>query len=495
MTPTDLSDPFGRILRDTTTEMVWAGVVGGRGLTCTGNVERVCGCSPDELLESASTVWVDRADPGDRERVADAFGRLQLTGVPFDHEYRWQRLDGCTIWIRGRAVLRPGATVPTIDAVFVDVTDRRRLIEQIRHLQKTEAVGEFTVGIVHDFNNMLAAMLANLTLLLDACEPDDPRRAEATAAVEIAERAAALTRQLLPFTRRHTFEPRPIDLNEVLRHVEPLLRRLIGQDVVFVLRLASALPSVHADSHLLEQVIVNLSVNARDAMPHGGTLAIATELQPNGSVRVTVSDTGCGMDADTRHRAFEPFFTTKPQGRGTGLGLATARAIIQECGGEIGLDSEPGSGSIFEITLPAVLAAPAAAAVPESPSWRAYPGRESILVVEDDDRVRALVQRMLTSLGYEVVCARDAEDALTAVHAGSRPFALVLSDVILPGANGAEVSRAVQARARDTRVLYMSGHSLSSLVERGLLTPDDQFLQKPFTPATLAKRVREALDV
>ena len=266
-TATDASDPFDRILRETISEVVWAGAVGGRGLACSGNVARVCGCSRDELLASASTVWVDRADAGDRDRVAEAFGRLQLTGAAFDQEYRWQRFDGPTIWVHGRAVLRAAVAAPTIDAVFVDVTERRRLVEQVRHLQKTEAVGEFTVGIVHDFNNMLAAMLANLTLLLDACGSDDPRRAEATAAIEIAERAAALTRQLLPFTRRHTFEPRAIDLNEVLRRVEPLLRRVIGEDIAFILRLAPALPSVHADAHLFEQVIVNLSVNARDAMP------------------------------------------------------------------------------------------------------------------------------------------------------------------------------------------------------------------------------------
>ena len=491
--PEDRTD-FSRILFEGVNHVVWSGTVGGDGLSVSGNVARLCAGTPAAFLANPSSVWVDRAHPADKGRVDDAYRSLLVTGAPFDEEYRWIREDGSTIWLHGRAVLRPGAGTPIVDGLFVDVTEQRRLADEVCHLQKVEVIGEFTGGIAHDFNNLLAVILANATLLLDALEAGDPRRADAVAVLEAGERAAALTRQLLPFTRKHIFEPRSLDLNEVVCGVEPLLRRVIGEDVEFVIRLADGLPSVRADARLLEQVVMNLAINARDAMPGGGTLSIETSARTDGSVRLSVSDTGHGMDAATRLRVFEPFFTTKAKGKGTGLGLAASRTIVQQCGGSIRVESAPGTGSIFEVVLPALDAIPTAAVDAAQETWREFPGTEQILLVEDDDGVRALVRRMLMAMGYDVTCARDAQEAVAAVQSQSRPFELLLTDVIMRPPNGAEVAELVAKRSPSTRALLMSGHSMEMLVERGILNGNHSFIHKPFTPAGLARRVREVLD-
>ena len=481
------------ILAEGIDSVVWAGACGGTGLSVTGNVARVCGCDESQLLAAADTIWIDRAHPSDYARVDAAYRALIVTGRPFNEEYRWVRFDGASIWLHGRAVLRADAAAPIVDGLFVDVTERRRLLDEIQHLQKVEAIGEFTGGIAHDFNNLLAVILANTTMLLDEIEPADPRRADAEAIFDAAERAAELTRQLLPFTRRHAFEPRALDLNAVVGGAEHLLRRVIGSDIEFRVNLAESVAAVRADAHLLEHVLMNLAANARDAMPGGGSLTIETATA-GGQVLIRVSDTGCGMDAATRLRVFEPFFTTKEQGKGTGLGLAAARTIVQQCGGTIRVDSEPGRGAVFEIALPAIEEVALAPVAPERRGWREFTGIEEILLVEDDDRVRALVHRMLTAMGYSVQCAADGRDALAVVQSHGGPFDLLLTDVIMPHATGGDLADHVVSHFPAARALFMSGHSFASLVERGILHPDQQFIHKPFTPAGLGRRVREALD-
>ena len=475
-------------------EVVWAGETGGRSLSISGNVARLCGCSTTDMLGSASTVWIDRAHAADRARVEEAYRRLLVTGAPFDEEYRFVRWDGSPVWLRGRLVLRAGAVPAIVEGVFVDATARMRLLAEVHHLQKLEVIGQFTGGIAHDFNNLLAVILAHATMLLDALPDDDPRRGDAVGVFETAERAAALTRQLLPFTRKHSFEPCAVDLSDVVRDAERMLRRVLGSDIAVVTRLAPSLPSVRADAHLLEHVLMNLAANARDAMPAGGTLAIETAAVEGGAVRVTVSDTGCGMDAATRLRVFEPFFTTKRPGEGTGLGLTTSRNIVHQCGGSIRVDSEPGRGAVFELLFPALDEAGSPAADAALAQWRDYRGSERILLVDDDEGVRALVGRMLVAVGYDVHPARDAEEALAAIQTASAPFDLLLSDVILPRSNGAAVSAEVVRRSPATRTLFMSGHSLAWLVERCVLDSGDRFIHKPFTPAALLGRVREVLD-
>jgi signal transduction histidine kinase len=481
------------VLRDAIAEVLWSAVAAGPALSIAGNVERVCGCGSQEMLRQSGSIWLERAHAADRARVEDAYSALLATGTLFDEEFRWQRLDGTWIWLHGRAVLRKGADEPVVDGVFSDVSDRRALVDQIRHLQRIEVVGEFTGGIAHDFNNLLAVILANATLLLDALDAGDPRREDAEAALKAGERAAHLTRQLLPFTRKQAFEARALDLNEIVDSAKQMLRRLIGEDIELSIRLTPGIPLTRGDQHLLEQVLMNMVVNARDAMPGGGKLSIETAARGS-HVALRISDTGCGMDAATRQRIFEPFFTTKERGKGTGLGLATCHGIVREAGGVINVESEPGRGTVFEVLLPVTGhdtqgAGPlAAAGAPH------HAGTERILLVEDDVGVRMLVHRLLGRAGYSVVCARDAQEALAALYSAEGPFHLVLSDVIMPHTNGAEMMRTVHARSPRTRALFMSGHALPALIQRGILADDAPFIHKPFTAGALTRRIREVLD-
>ena len=486
-----------RLVAETTSEVLWSGVVGGSTLAVSGGVHRVCGFSVDEILGMAGNVWLDRAHPADATRVEDAFRLLIVTGAPLDVEYRWQHGDGAWLWLRGRAVLRGVADAPIVDAVFVDISRQEELEEQVRHLQKVEIVGQFTGGIAHDFNNLLAVILGSTALLLDVLPEGDPCRADVDAITDAAQRAAGLTKQLLAFTRQHAYEPRILDVNEIVGGAEKMLRRVIGEDIDFSMDLSTGLGSVRSDAGLLEQVVMNLVLNARDAMPSGGKLSIETSqvtLDSVPHVRLAVSDTGCGMDSATRHRVFEPFFTTKADGQGTGLGLSTCQAIVKQAGGLLRVDSEPGQGSVFEVLLPIINEAIDASGLPATAPAGAYAGRETILVVEDDAGVRALVHRMLARVGYRVLCAASGQEAFAIMSSTDEPIDLVLCDVVMPNLTGAEVVSRVQARSRDTRALFMSGHTTDSLVRRGTLQEGCPFIRKPFMPSGLAKKVREVLD-
>jgi len=388
-----------------------------------------------------------------------------------------------------------------------DVTARRQLEDQLRQAQKMEAVGQLAGGIAHDFNNLLTAILGCTQLLLHATPPEDARREDVEEIKNAGLRAAELTRQLLAFSRRQVLAPKLLDMNSVVANMDKMLRRLIGEDVALVTELAADLGPVNADPGQLEQVLLNLAVNARDAMPQGGRLTIATanvvlteeyaerhhRLPPGQYVLLAVSDTGVGMDEATQKHLFEPFFTTKEVGKGTGLGLATVYGIVKQSGGYIWVYSEPGHGTTVKVYLPRVAGAaeplPAAEAAPELRR-----GTETVLLVEDAAPVRTLARKSLENCGYRVLDAADGRAALdlSAHHAGG--IDILVTDVVMPGMSGRELAERLAPLRPGMRVLYTSGYTDDAMVHQGVLRSGVAFLQKPFVPESLARKVREVLD-
>ena len=387
-----------------------------------------------------------------------------------------------------------------------DVTDQRHLEEQFRQSQKMEAVGQLAGGIAHDFNNLLTAILGNTQLLLRELPPGDSKRGDVEEIRKASERAASLTRQLLAYSRRQMLQPVVLDLNVVVAEMDKLLRRLIGEHIALVTVLAPDLGRVKADPNQLEQVIVNLAVNARDAMPEGGKLTIETanvDLDegfaqahlgsvPGAYAMLAVTDTGSGMDATVRAHLFEPFFTTKEVGKGTGLGLATVYGIVKQSDGYISVYSEPGHGSSFKIYLPRV-ATPAGAAAGPQKGGPAR-GTETVLVVEDEPAVLSLSRRALEAQGYVVLAASDAAAALRVVERHGGMIHLLLTDVVMPGLSGRELADQLAGQRPGIRVLYMSGYPGDAVVQHGTLPTGSAFLQKPFSPDGLARKVRDVLD-
>ncbi|MEX2156899.1 MAG: ATP-binding protein [Gemmatimonadales bacterium] len=387
-----------------------------------------------------------------------------------------------------------------------DVSDQRHLEEQFRQAQKMEAVGQLAGGIAHDFNNLLTAILGNTQLLLRELPPGDAKRGDVEEIRKASERAASLTRQLLAYSRRQMLQPEVLDLNVVVADMDRMLRRLIGEHITLVTVAAPELGRVRADPNQIEQVIVNLAVNARDAMPNGGTLTIETanvELDETftqahlGAVAgsyamVAVTDTGAGMDATVQAHLFEPFFTTKEVGKGTGLGLATVYGIVKQSDGYISVYTEPGKGSSFKVYLPRTETPKGAATAPAKPG--AARGSETVLVVEDEPAVLTLSRRALETQGYVVLAAADGAAALRVVERHGGTIHLLLTDVVMPGLSGRELADQLQARRPGIRVLYMSGYPGDAVVQHGTLLPGSAFLQKPFSPDGLARKVRDVLD-
>jgi len=387
-----------------------------------------------------------------------------------------------------------------------DVTEQRHLEEQFRQSQKMEAVGQLAGGIAHDFNNLLTAILGNTQLLLRELPPGDSKRGDVEEIRKASERAASLTRQLLAYSRRQMLQPEVLDLNVVVAEMDKMLRRLIGEHIALVAVLAPDLGRVRADPNQIEQVIVNLAVNARDAMPDGGKLTVETanvDLDdafaqahlgsvPGSYALLAVTDTGAGMDATVRAHLFEPFFTTKEVGKGTGLGLATVYGIVKQSGGYISVYSEPGRGSSFKIYLPRI-ATPADAPPGPQKSGPA-PGSETVLVVEDEAAVLTLSRRALEAQGYVVLAASDPAAALRVVERHGGMIHLLLTDVVMPGLSGRELADRLTAQRPGIRVLYMSGYPGDAVVQHGTLPSGSAFLQKPFSPDGLARKVRDVLD-
>ncbi|MGC3969725.1 MAG: ATP-binding protein [Pirellulales bacterium] len=386
-------------------------------------------------------------------------------------------------------------------------TKQRKLETRLAQAQKMEAIGRLAGGIAHDFNNLLTVINGYSELLLKTISSDDRRHAILTDVRQAGDRAASLTRQLLTFSRRQITELRVVDLNVIVAESERMLRRLIGDDILLQTKLHVVPACVNADPSQLEQVIMNLAVNARDAMPTGGMLTIRTEVidvdgttepamaeaAPGRYVALVVVDTGCGVPEDIQDRIFEPFFTTKGLGKGTGLGLATVHSIAVETGGFLSVTSEPGQGSIFRVFLPAI-DAPATVANPSTTAPAVSGGVETVLLVEDDDSVRLLTLRMLEDLGYTVLPAPSGADAIRFVQDYQGRIDLLLTDVIMPEMSGRELTERLQVIRPDLKTLYVSGYTDDEIVRHGVLRSETAFLQKPFSIEALAGKVRRELD-
>ncbi len=391
-------------------------------------------------------------------------------------------------------------------AVVMDIGGRKRLEDLLRQSQKMEAIGMLAGGVAHDFNNLLTIITGYTQLILNNLAQADPNRHSAEQIMKAGERAAELTRQLLAFSRRQALQPKTLDLNQLVTSLGSMLRRLIGEDIELRLSLASELGRVSADPGQVEQVILNLAVNSRDAMPTGGTLTIETAnsevdehyiarhmgVKPGRYVMLAVSDTGVGMDEHTRTHAFEPFFTTKEAGRGTGLGLSTVFGIVKQSGGSVDVYSEIDRGTSIKVYLPSI-----DRAVSDDPSEsKAKPkrGSETILLAEDEDMVRTLVKETLEREGYRVLAASNAAEARRLLEENAGPIQLLITDVVMPKMSGRDLARQISSVRPEIRVLYMSGYTDAAVVNSGILQKDVAFLQKPFTPMALSHKVREVLE-
>jgi PAS domain S-box-containing protein len=476
---------------------------GGRFAAVNGTLASMLGCLPEELAGSAVRDFYQ--DPAEWSRlVAESRDGKPIQGL----DVVWMKKDGTAITVRlsGRPLVGEGGVPMGLEMIVEDVTERRLLEEQFRQAQKMEAVGQLAGGIAHDFNNLLTAISGYADLLRVRTPPEDPRRGYVEEIGAAADRASALTRQLLAFSRRQILEPRVVNVEEMVRNVERMLRRIIGEDIELETRL-TARGSVRADVSQLEQVLLNLAVNARDAMPEGGKLLIEAddvevhggqELQrpgrgpmpPGSYVRLAVSDTGIGMDRSALSHIFEPFFTTKEPGKGTGLGLATVYGIVKQSEGFIWVSSEPGRGARFDVYLPRV-SEPAEAAR-TAPARENLGGRETILLVEDEERVRFIVSEMLEWYGYTVLRAPGAAEAVTLARSHPGPIHLLLTDVVMPRLSGRALRDELSTYRPRVPVLYMSGYAGEDRT-RDLLTNGAAFLAKPFTAAALARKVREVL--
>jgi PAS domain S-box-containing protein len=495
--------PFGYLVTDV------------HGVIEEGNREaaRMLGLREWHLPKRLFTMFLD---PKERVRFRSLVPRVRDGREPGEVELALRRRDG--------------QSFPAMLTVVRDLDDQKRAVrlrwairdisrakaaeealreseERLRHSQRMESVGRLAGGIAHSFNNLLAAIAFQCEILCEEMDPEDGRRTHVEEIQKAGERAASLARQLLSFGRRQVIQPRRLRLSELLRGMEPMLRRLIGENIRLEVRAAQEAGEIHADLGQIEQVILNLVVNARDAMPDGGSLTLATEevevagteageLPPGHYVQLTVSDTGTGIAPELMEHLFEPFFTTKERGKGTGLGLATVHGIVHQSGGRIQVESEPGRGTRFTLVLPR------AEEEAEEPRPRSFPserrrtrrGSEVVLLVEDEDNIREPAVEMLEARGYRVLAAADASQALALAEKHAEEIHILVTDVIMPGMNGSQLAEQLTHRRPEMRVLYISGYPEDSIAHHGVLNPEQHFLQKPFAPGQFLERVREVLD-
>jgi two-component system, cell cycle sensor histidine kinase and response regulator CckA len=496
-----------QLIAETVTQVFWISDLSTRAMRYVSRAyERIWGRSCAALYASPAA-FVDSVHPDDRETLLQT-RESERVGRPFEVEYRIVRPDGEVRWIRDRGfpVTATSGAVANYVGVAEDVTERRSLEEQLRQSQKMEAIGLLAGGVAHDFNNLLTAILGFSGFLRDSLAGDDERIGDVDEIRRAAERAATLTRQLLAFGRKQILAVRVLHLGDVLAELTPMLRRLLGESIDLTTTVGNR-GLLKADPGQLQQVIVNLAVNARDAMGDAGRLTLATtdvvldamftrrhpSASPGPHVMLTVTDTGSGMDAETQKRIFEPFFTTKPQGHGTGLGLATVYGIVQQSGGSIWVDSEPGRGTTFTVCLPTTaetgesLEAASAVAVPNG-------GSETILLVEDEALVREFVFKVLSRRGYAVHPFADPVHAIAYARAQTAPIDLVLSDVVLPDMSGPTMAAEIVGRHPEARTLFMSGYADTAIIQQGVIDPGARFVAKPFSADRIAQKVREAID-
>ncbi len=451
-------------------------------------------------------------NPADRERMMLAIqSHFNRHSDVYQSEHRIKTAHGEWKWVldRGLVVERDGDGRPLrATGILLDISERKSLEARLHQANKMEAVGRLAGGVAHDFNNLLTAINGYADLSLSQLAEDDPTATNIRAIKRSGERAASLTARLLAFSRRQILQPRVIDLNEVVRNVRSLLAPVIGEDIKLAQRLDPELRMVRADQGQMEQVIMNLAVNARDAMRDGGTLVLETSnvevtaedvkelhgFRAGSYVRLSVSDTGCGMDEKTRSRVFEPFFTTKPAGQGTGLGLSMVYGIVKQSDGYTEISSSPRDGTRVNIYLPPTNRNVDPRMTDEEVETEAPSGDEMVLLVEDEGAVRQLVREVLKDKGYDVIEAGSAEEALELCGEHPRSIDLLLTDVVLPGMNGDDLARELRERYENLRVLLISGYPRGSIGMQHKLPPETHFLQKPFSPNSLCERVREVLD-
>ncbi len=470
--------------------------------------EEILGWTAEEQREFD---FRDLVHPDDRQVAGACYeAMMRDPDAPIRATLRFRRKDGGYRALD--SISRNLLADPAVRAIVVnarDVTEQIRLVEQLAEAQKLEGVGRLAGGIAHDFNNLLCVILSSAEVLAQELRAGDADPGDVEAIRKAAERARDLTGQLLAVARRQVIAPHPLDVNAVVRDAERLLRRIVGEDVDLDVRLAPDLPAVIADPTQLQQVLMNLAANARDAMPSGGKLTVETAavslderyaeehagVVPGRYVMLAVSDSGVGMTPEARAHVFEPFFTTKAQGKGTGLGLATVYGIVKQAGGHVWVYSEPGVGTTFKCYLPRAIASASSAAAgsPRRAERAPVRGTETVLVVEDDDAVRALAIRALEGAGYRVLASRGGRAALDAARAAPG-LALLLTDVVMPELNGRQLADEVLRIAPGARVLFMSGYTHNAIVHHGVLDEGIEFLAKPFTPSSLVARVREVLD-
>ncbi|MBW2457219.1 MAG: response regulator, partial [Deltaproteobacteria bacterium] len=473
----------------------------------------ICGYPEDEMMLRSTR---DLAAPEETDRLmAAARAARHSDSARPPLEFWIVRKDGSRRFIRNRySSPREGLAMPRRHYIITtDITEREeaereraQLEQQLRHSQKMESIGRLAGGVAHDFNNLLTGIIGFADLGLSRLREGDPLQHDVIQIKRAAERAADLTRQLLAFSRRQPISPQVVRVNEIINRSQKLIERVIGEDVAFELEPSADLHNVRVDPGQLEQILVNLAVNARDAMPGPGTLTVETrnvslgvdfcrvrdDMEPGDYVMIAVTDTGQGMNDETRRMAFEPFFTTKERGRGTGLGLSTVYGIVRQHQGFIEVDSTEGTGTTFMIYLPRVDEEPAP--MSRRVGTGRHTGTERILVAEDDDMLRSLVQSALQRAGYQVLVASRGREALGRFDEAAGEVQLLLTDVIMPEMNGKELSDELKKRAPEIKVVYMSGHAEDIIAKHGILEPDTTLLQKPFSISKLVATVREALD-
>lgn len=506
-----VQDLFLREVIDANPHFVFAKDWDGRFTLANKAVAAVYGTTPDELVGRSDADFNPNQEEVEQLLAADR--EVMATGQPkvIPEEPVTDATTGETRWYQTIKVplQSPDGTARQVLGVATDITQRKLLEDQLVQAQKMEAVGRLAGGIAHDFNNLLTVVMGHVGLLVAEMARDDPHRPELEEVLRATQRAATLTQQLLAFSRKQVLQPKVLDLNDLVRGTHKLLRRLIGEDVELRTALGDGLGSVEADPGQLEQVIMNLAVNARDAMPRGGMLTIETanvelddtyarehvDVAAGRYVMLAVTDTGTGMDVRTKAHLFEPFFTTKGPGRGTGLGLATVHGIVKQSGGHIWVYSEPGGGTTFKVYLPRVVGGVDKADAPaRSPESRGRGGAETILLVEDEDAVRRLASTVLERRGYAVLAGCDGEAALQLAARHTGPLDLLVTDVVMPRMSGPQLAAQLTQARPGLKVLYLSGYTDDTIIHHGVLREGVAFLQKPFSPEALTRKVREVLD-
>ena len=500
-----------RLALDAARMGIWFWSVEDNRVTWDPGLRQLFGLAPGERVSTYED-FLARVHPDDRELVAESVRRALHDGGDSDYEFRVLLPGGEVRWIATRGEVGRDETgrARYMTGVCLDATPRRLTEDRLRRAQRMESVGRLAGGVAHEANNQMTVVLGAARLILGHPDLSEEVRTDIDYIRKAAERTAAVTAQLLAYSRQQLMRPEVIDLNDFVRLWEPVLRRTMGEDCLVTVHLATKVGCVRVDPGQLEQVLLNLALNARDAMSHGGSLSLESyrtdltpayaRLKPEADIKagpyavLAISDTGHGMDRATAARIFDPFFTTKEPGQGTGLGLSTAYGIVKQSEGYLWVYSEPGHGSTFKVYLPCI-SGPATVPEEEPPPVRLAVGSgERILVVEDDEPVREIARRALEEAGYEVVAAESGPVALELLRATDRPIRLAVIDIVLPGMSGPEIALEVAVRAPGVRVIFTSGYPDSEIRRRGLLATPTTFIQKPFTPEALVRTVQQELD-